>query len=275
MLPSAHAPPRASGIDPMPRGAALGNNNNWAGVGGLAERPWDRWRVGDPSRPRCGAKTKRTGLPCTQPPVKGRARCRFPRRLRRRQEPSSGQKRTGAAQQASARRAQGRARGAGGDCPSPRHVGSAGADLPLAHLSARSGAVHGRTRPLPEGRNRLPRMARYKASLRRMKLSPLSEDTTRRAIAAALSLGGFADFAAPLLDRRGVASRDGTSPPPVAKTSWRLDPTAGVLRHPARPSNRTSVRDARGHRQRAYVLRRELNSAWNGIKFRLNFRRRN
>jgi hypothetical protein len=33
--------------------------------------------VGDPSRPRCGAKTKRMGLPCTQPPVKGRARCRF------------------------------------------------------------------------------------------------------------------------------------------------------------------------------------------------------
>ena len=61
----------------MSRGAALGNNNNWAGIGGLAERPWDRWRVGDPSRPRCGAKTKRTGLPCTQPPVKGHTRCRF------------------------------------------------------------------------------------------------------------------------------------------------------------------------------------------------------
>jgi hypothetical protein len=61
----------------MSRAGAFGNNNNWAGVGGLDERPWDRWRVGDPGRPQCGARCKRTGKPCPQPPVRGRARCRF------------------------------------------------------------------------------------------------------------------------------------------------------------------------------------------------------
>ena len=59
---------------------------------------------------------------------------------------------TGAAQQASAARKV--ARDELAVAVLHPDVGSAGADLPLAHLSARSGAVHGRTRPLPEGRNR-------------------------------------------------------------------------------------------------------------------------
>jgi hypothetical protein len=40
------------------------NNNKPAGAGGFAERAWDRWRVGDPGRAACGARSKRTGLPC-------------------------------------------------------------------------------------------------------------------------------------------------------------------------------------------------------------------
>jgi hypothetical protein len=51
------------------------NNNNWSGAGGFADRPWDRWRVGDPGRPACGARSKRTGLPCKCPPMKGSLRC--------------------------------------------------------------------------------------------------------------------------------------------------------------------------------------------------------
>jgi hypothetical protein len=55
--------------------SARPRNNNPAGVGGFAERPWDRWRVGDPSRIACGARSKRTGLPCKCPPMKGSLRC--------------------------------------------------------------------------------------------------------------------------------------------------------------------------------------------------------
>ena len=46
----------------MPSGAALRNNNNWAGIGGLAERPWDRWRVGDPGRPAMRGEDQANGL---------------------------------------------------------------------------------------------------------------------------------------------------------------------------------------------------------------------
>ena len=55
--------------------SARPSNNNPAGVGGFAERPWDRWRVGDPGRPACGSRSKRTGLPCKCPPMKGSLRC--------------------------------------------------------------------------------------------------------------------------------------------------------------------------------------------------------
>jgi hypothetical protein len=55
--------------------ARQSNNNNSAGVGGFADRPWDRWRVGDPGRVACGAHSKRTGLPCKCPPMKGSLRC--------------------------------------------------------------------------------------------------------------------------------------------------------------------------------------------------------
>jgi hypothetical protein len=51
------------------------SNNNSAGVGGFAERPWDRWRVGAPGCVVCGARSKRTGLPCQCPPMKGSLRC--------------------------------------------------------------------------------------------------------------------------------------------------------------------------------------------------------
>jgi hypothetical protein len=37
------------------------SNNNPTGVGGSADRPWDRWRVGDPGRA-CSASSKRTGV---------------------------------------------------------------------------------------------------------------------------------------------------------------------------------------------------------------------
>jgi hypothetical protein len=55
-------------------GARLGNNNA-AGVGGFADRPWDRWRFGAPGCVACGARSKRTGLPCRCPPMKGSLRC--------------------------------------------------------------------------------------------------------------------------------------------------------------------------------------------------------
>jgi hypothetical protein len=51
------------------------NNNNPTGAGGFEERPWDRWRVGDPGCVGCGARSKRRGLPCKCPPMKGSLRC--------------------------------------------------------------------------------------------------------------------------------------------------------------------------------------------------------
>ena len=55
--------------------ARQSNNNNSAGVGGFADRPWDRWRVGDPGRAICDARSKRTGLPCSRQPMEGSLRC--------------------------------------------------------------------------------------------------------------------------------------------------------------------------------------------------------
>jgi hypothetical protein len=62
---------RSAGRDPATTMSAR-NNNNPAGAGGLAERPWDRWRFGAPG---CVACSKRTGLPCKCPPMKGSLRC--------------------------------------------------------------------------------------------------------------------------------------------------------------------------------------------------------
>jgi hypothetical protein len=47
------------------------SNNNPAGMGGLADRPWGRWRFGAPGCVACGASSKRTGLACRCPPMKG------------------------------------------------------------------------------------------------------------------------------------------------------------------------------------------------------------
>jgi hypothetical protein len=61
----------------MARGGQRGNNHNWQGVGGLGERPWDRW---DPDRPycrTCAGRRRRTGEPCRAPPVRGNGYCRL------------------------------------------------------------------------------------------------------------------------------------------------------------------------------------------------------
>ena len=52
-----------------------GKNNNWQGVGGLAERPWNRWDPRRPDCPTCAAISRRTGKRCRAAPVKGRTVC--------------------------------------------------------------------------------------------------------------------------------------------------------------------------------------------------------
>ena len=61
----------------MSRGAALGNNNNWAGIGGLAERPWDRWRVGRSHPPAMRGEDQANGLALHPAAGEGHTRCRF------------------------------------------------------------------------------------------------------------------------------------------------------------------------------------------------------
>jgi hypothetical protein len=51
-------------------------NRNPRGLSGLAFRPHDRFVLGA-SGNCCGVKTRRTGEPCRQPPVRGSKRCRF------------------------------------------------------------------------------------------------------------------------------------------------------------------------------------------------------
>lgn len=51
---------------------------NPRGLGGLAFRPHDRFAIGAPGTPQCGAKTRRTGKPCRAAPVSGGSgRCKF------------------------------------------------------------------------------------------------------------------------------------------------------------------------------------------------------
>ena len=51
--------------------------SNPRGLGGLACRPHDRFAIGAPGTPQCGAKTRRTGKPCRAAPVSGSKRCYY------------------------------------------------------------------------------------------------------------------------------------------------------------------------------------------------------
>ena len=53
----------------------FGNRNNPTGKGGFGQRPKDRYRIGEPGFACCGARTKRAGTPCRNPPLRGRKRC--------------------------------------------------------------------------------------------------------------------------------------------------------------------------------------------------------
>jgi hypothetical protein len=50
-------------------------NRNPTGRGGFACRPQDRYRVGEPGFACYGARTKRTGTRCKNPPSRGKKRC--------------------------------------------------------------------------------------------------------------------------------------------------------------------------------------------------------
>jgi hypothetical protein len=50
-------------------------NRNPTGRGGFAWRPQDRYRVGAPGFACCGARTKRNGTRCKNPPSRGKKRC--------------------------------------------------------------------------------------------------------------------------------------------------------------------------------------------------------
>jgi hypothetical protein len=53
----------------------LCNRSNPTGKGGFGARPQDRYHIGEPGFPCCGATTKRAGTPCKNPPSRGKKRC--------------------------------------------------------------------------------------------------------------------------------------------------------------------------------------------------------
>jgi hypothetical protein len=57
---------------------AIGSHNfNPTGRGGLGDRPWDRYRIGEPGFPTCKATSKRSGKRCKMPPLRGSEVCIF------------------------------------------------------------------------------------------------------------------------------------------------------------------------------------------------------
>jgi hypothetical protein len=53
-------------------------SSNPTGKGGIQTRMWQRFAIGEPGAPMCGAKTRRTGEPCRAAPVSGGSgRCKF------------------------------------------------------------------------------------------------------------------------------------------------------------------------------------------------------